>query len=98
MDTIAKKFAQQIEKEYKIDIADFILVENNMIICRNSAIFDFEIVFINNFWKSNISNCNLYSPIGTSEDNNLMTTKIIREILHNCYCVYHGDKYIIKTF
>jgi hypothetical protein len=111
MDTIAKKFIEQIEKEYNINVKTLIFIENNSIICKNSAKFDFGIIFISDFWKSNIhycsdnnnckfGNCNLYSPIGTSEDNNLTTTKIIREILHNYYCVYvyNDDKYIIKTF
>jgi len=109
MNIIVDNLITELHKMYNINFNERIFIENNTIKCVNRDDFDFGVIFIENFWKSNIHDCKkecnaricqLYSPIGTSEDNNLMTLKNIADILNGYYCTFIclHDEYIIKPF
>lgn len=101
---IKGKLIREIKEEYKKDVSNFIEINSNdELICYNTNSFSFGMIFIEDFWKSGIHDCKndpickgypckQYISIGTSEDNNLMTTKKYSDILTGYHCIFYDNK------
>lgn len=97
MDNI-EKFKNQIMKDYKIDISNNIIIDNNKnknkFILVNNYNFNFFNIFVEDVWKSGLYKYEKYHPIGTSEDNNIYIPEKYFETLHPFFVSRFTKDYI----